>query len=191
MINFEFPLQWLPQQTRTKYPKLAQFGRHSASRAGDELASELKRLGAKNCIISSNLQRRARGGGFYADQKNIEDAGVVVYFDLKGTGKAMACDKWDKPEHNLWALFLSVQAIRGLERWGGSELLDGLFTGFMALPDPGKSMPPVDTQYFLGLNDMEDIKQEYRKLVKKMHPDVGGSAVEFNTMRNQYLQIII
>lgn len=135
MIRFEYPLQWLPQQPRTKRQQRARFGGHSPSKAGDYLIEELKRLGAKNCIISSNLEQRLKGDGFYANQR-VEDAGVVVYFDLKNNSKAMACDKWDKVEHNLWALYLSVQAIRGLERWGGSEFLDGLFTGFKALPSP-------------------------------------------------------
>jgi hypothetical protein len=63
MVSFEFPLQWLPQQARTKRPDRARFGNHSPSKAGDYLIDELQKLGAKNCVISSNLQQRARGDG--------------------------------------------------------------------------------------------------------------------------------
>jgi hypothetical protein len=184
MIKFERPLQWLPQQPRTKRPERAIFGNHSPSKAGDELISELGRLGAKQCVISSNLEERKRGGGFYANQR-VDDSGVVVYFQLKGKSKAMACDKWDRPEHNLWALFLSVQAIRGLERWGGSEFLDGLFEGFKALPSPD-SIVETAPQWFADCTGESDTKKLYRHLVKELHPDVGGEPNEFAEMKRQY-----
>lgn len=195
MVKFEFPLQWLPQQARTKRPDIARFGNHSSSKAGDYLISELYRLGANNCVISSNLQHRARGDGFYANQR-VDDAGVVVYFNLQGKGKAMACDRWDKVEHNLWALYLSVSAIRGLERWGGSEFLDGLFTGFKALPSPddvvvSNEVAFAEKSYFEGVETIELLKKRYKELAKILHPDVNsGNYREFQIMVKQYNQII-
>lgn len=184
-MRFEYPLQWLPQQPRTKRPSRARFGNHSPSKAGDYLIDELNRLGAKNCVISSNLQQRARGNGFYVNQK-VDDAGVVVYFQLKDQPKAMACDRWDKVEHNLWALYLSVSAIRGLERWGGSQFLDGLFTGFKALPSPD-DVVITEVNYF---KDVEDIDRKYRELAKKLHPDVNnGNHTAFLVMKRQYEQL--
>lgn len=188
MITFEYPLKWLPQQKRTASAKRARFETSSISRAGDYLADELRRLGAKNCVITTNLQTRQRGDGFYANQR-VDDAGVVVYFELRGKGKAMACDRWDRPEHNLWALYLSVQAIRGLERWGGSELLDGLFTGFKALPSPDDVIITT-IDYFQGCHTDEERKIRHRKLAKELHPDVGGSLEEFQDMERQYNQFI-
>jgi len=184
MVNFEYPLQWLPQQPRTKNPTRARFGNHSPSKAGDYLVDELQRMGAKQCVISSNLMERARGGGFYAKQ-NIVDAGIVIYFQLKGQSKAMACDVWDKPEHNLWALYLSVQAIRGLERWGGSDFLDGLFEGFKALPSPD-SVVTTMPQFFSDVDNNEQLKKRYKLLARELHPDVGGSQEEFSEMQRQY-----
>lgn len=186
MIRFENPLQWLPQQPRTKKPQYARFGNHSPSKAGDYLNHELKRLGANDCLISSNLQQRMKGDGFYANQK-LDDPGVVVYFKLKGKDKAMACDRWTRVEHNLWALYLSVSAIRGLERWGGSEFLDGLFTGFKALPWPGDIIN-VGKQYFSECVTDNDVRKTYLDLVKKLHPDVGGDPNEFTEMQRQYNQ---
>lgn len=187
-INFEYPLQWTPQQQRTKKPTRARFGGHSISYAGDLLIDELRMLGAERCTISSNLQVRARGGGFLANQR-LDDTGVVVYFDLKGSGKAMACDRWDLVEHNLWALYLSVKAIRGLERWGGSEFLDGLFTGFKALPSPDDVIIS-EQDYFGGCNTEEELKQRYRTLSKELHPDMlEGSNEKFNIMSKQYQRL--
>lgn len=185
MVSFQSPLQWIPHQKRTKFPRRALFGNHSAYKAGNELESELKLLEAKDVIISSDLQVK-QDGTLCARQYN-EDMGVVIYFKLKGQDKAMACDKWDKPEHNLWALKLSIAAIRGLERWGGSELLDGLFTGFQALPGPG-DIVIVGKQYFSTVENMEDLKILYKKYVKELHPDVGGDPSEFSDMNRQYNQ---
>lgn len=188
MISFEYPLKWLPQQARTRFPESARFGLHSLHKAGTYLVNELGMLGASKCVITSNLQTKV-AGGFYANQK-VEDSGVVIYFELKGVGKAMACDKWKKPEHNLWALYLSVSAIRGLERWGGSEFLDGLFTGFKALPYmEGQSTITPQKNYFEGYYEMDEIKNKYKILAKELHPDTGGDENEFQLMSQQFESI--
>jgi hypothetical protein len=184
-VIFEYPLKWLPQQTRTKYPQKARFSQsHSPSSSGGMLIDELRRMGAKNCVISSNMQTKERGVGFYANQK-VSDPGVVVYFQLKNKSKAIACDKWNKPEHNLWALYLTITAIRGLERWGGSELLDGLFDGFKALPSPD-DVTVNSRRYFSGIESEDDMKTKYIELVKKLHPDAGGNINEFQEMKREY-----
>ena len=185
MISFEFPLKWLPQQPRTKFPESARFALHSLHKAGNYLVDELEKLGGIKCVITSNLQTKP-GGGFYVNQR-VEDSGIVIYFELKGVGKAMACDKWEKPEHNIWALYLSVSAIRGLERWGGSEFLDGLFTGFKALPyQEGPSTNISQKNYFEGLYDLEEIRGKYKELAKELHPDKGGDNEEFQLMSQQF-----
>jgi len=184
-MKFEYPMQWLPQQPRTKRPARARFGKHSLSSAGNFIENELRLLGAKNCIISTNLQTKL-SGGFYANQK-VEDAGIVIYFDLKGTGKAMACDRWDRPEDNLWALNLSISAIRGLERWGGSEFLDGLFTGFKALPSP-EDVTNVTVRYFSGDIDLEEGKAIFKNLALELHPDKGGNPDKFMELNKQFVQ---
>ncbi len=34
-------------------------------------------------------------------------------------------------------------------------------------------------KYFLGITDIEQAKLHYRKLAKQLHPDKGGTAVDF------------
>lgn len=178
---FEYPLQWLQQQQRTSNQERAKFGNHTIHKASNCLVEELTRLGAKNCVITCNL-RIKNDGMPYSNQGKITDPAIVIYFDLKGKAKAMACDKYDLIEHNIWALYLSVGAIRGLERWGGSSFLDGLFTGFTALP------PPVDNivQYFDGCLTLYEVETRYKQLRKLLHPDTGGSNEEFSEMMRQY-----
>ena len=186
MIKFQSPLQWLPQQPRTQKPERARFMTNSISRAGDMLSEELRKLGATDCIISTNLQTKL-GGGFYANQR-INDKGIVIYFKLKDKDKAMACDKWDMAEHNLWALYLSISAIRGLERWGGSEFLDGLFTGFKALPSP-ENILIANVRYFPVGTDFDMGKDIFRNMAMQLHPDnYGGDAEKFMELNRQFVQ---
>jgi hypothetical protein len=50
-MKFESPLQWLPQQPRTKKPTRARFGYHSLSNAGYEIG------------VIHNLRQLIVGGG--------------------------------------------------------------------------------------------------------------------------------
>lgn len=181
-VILENPLQWPPQQYRTKLPARSRFGDVTIHKASTELLNELRLLGAKNLVISTNLKQKVRGDGFYSNQV-VDDVGVAIYFIIKGENKVMACDKWDKIEHNIWALVLSIQAIRGLERWGGSEFLDGLFTGFKALP--AGSSTTID--YFEGITDLESLKKKFRELAFQFHPDRPTKNLEkFVEMKKQY-----
>lgn len=187
-MQFEYPLQWPPQQARTKHPKRSRFGNTSIDRASEELFNELKRLGAKDLVISTNLKQKMRGEGFYSNQ-NVDDVGIAIYCNIKGDAKVMACDKWDQVEHNIWALAKSIEAIRGLERWGGTEFLDGLFTGFKALP-AGSGMTTVYS-YFDGITNLEELKKQYHKLARELHPDMPtGSHEKFVAMKQQYEDLL-
>lgn len=187
-MQFEFPLQYPPQQKRTNKTKRAKFMTASPFRASQELLHELKLLGAENLIISSNLKPRLSGDGFYANQR-VEDHGIAIYFKLRGDNKVMACDKWDRAEHNIWALYLSIQAIRGLERWGGSEFLDGLFSGFKALPAGDGEKATFN--YFEGIEDQDVLKKKYRELAREFHPDMsGGDINKFKEMKTQYESLL-
>ncbi len=39
---------------------------------------------------------------------------------------------------------------------------------------------------FKNINNLEDLKKEYRRLAKELHPDHGGSTQAFQEMLNQY-----
>jgi hypothetical protein len=45
--------------------------------------------------------------------------------------------------------------------------------------------------YFLGITDIDQAKLRYRKLAKQLHPDAGGTAVEFQKMRNEYQSLFL
>jgi hypothetical protein len=56
-----------------------------------QLADELRLLGASNVIVSTNIPTKSDGLP-YADDRNIGDPGIAVYFDFKKKRLVMARD---------------------------------------------------------------------------------------------------
>jgi preprotein translocase subunit Sec63 len=46
-------------------------------------------------------------------------------------------------------------------------------------------------KYFNGITNLEQAKQHYRKLAKKLHPDKGGSVPEFQKMQEEYKTLLL
>jgi len=46
-------------------------------------------------------------------------------------------------------------------------------------------------KYFLGITDIEQAKLRYRKLAKQLHPDKGGTAVDFQEMQAEYKEFLL
>lgn len=186
MINSAYPLQFPVNWKRTAYSESARFGNHSISQAIYNLRNEIERLGGTKVVISSNLLIKLDGTP-YSGQRQPLDVGVAVYFNLKDKEQCFPCDRWNKVEHNVWAIYKSIEAIRGLERWGAKEMVESAFKGFKALPSP-EQVTNTKVRYFSGLNSLEEGKAIFRNLVLEMHPDKGGTQEEFMEMNKQYVQ---
>lgn len=174
-----YPLTWPDGWKRAKHRVRARFGEHSMSRAVREVLAELLRLGVPDwsVVISTNVELRLDGLP-YSNQKPPADPGAAVWFTLGKLKerRVLAVDKWDRVEHNLWAIANHVGALRGQERWGVGSL-EQAFRGYAALPDPN------DWRTILGLHggepSEEAIVAAFRRLSLERHPDTGGSAEAF------------
>lgn len=126
-----------------------------------------------------------RDGGINASASKPTDPGVAVYFVRKNQNLCFACDRYNEVWKNLRAIQKTIDAMRGIERWGSAELLDRAFTGFAALPAPGIR----NWWEVLGVNRdamPEEIKARFRELAKRHHPDNGGSADMMAEINNAY-----
>lgn len=182
-----YPLCWPVGYARTKRPQDARF-KTTFAIARDCIIEEIKRLGGKSPIISTNIPLK-RDGLPYASFRQPEDAGVAVYFTYQGQQVVFACDKWNRIHDNMQAIRKAIEAIRGLERWGVSDMLKRAFTGFKALSQNVEE----NLSWFeiLGCSeyaDEEEIKSAYRKAAKKYHPDNSetGSAEKFKRIKTAY-----
>lgn len=165
-----FPLCWPEGRPRTPAWKRQRSRFNTGFGAAINLAvEELRRLGATHSVVSTNVALR-RDGLPLASAKRVDDAGVAVYFMYKGKQVCFACDRWDKVEDNIYAVAKTIDAMRGIARWGTGDMLDAAFTGFTALPAPS------NWRNLLGNpRTIEDAEVKYRMLARHNHPDAGGS----------------
>lgn len=141
----------------------------------DELFNELRMLGAKAVVLSSNLKLRQDGLPM-ANQSQPWDPGVAVYFTYKGKQVCFACDRWNKVEDNMQAVRHTIDALRGIARWGTGDMVDAAFSGFKALPYESIITAPPWWNV-LGVEshtESEVVQARYRQLAMKHHPDRGG-----------------
>ena len=182
-INIEaYPLHWPLGYPRTEKPKASRFSDiMTIAEARNSLLHELRLLGATNTIISTNIPVK-KDGFLYASAKKTGDNGVAVYFNLKDEPRVLACDKWVRLQDNLHALKLTIDALRGLDRWGVSDMISRAFAGFKALPEHGSGKTWYEVLEIDHFSTVDEIQQAFRKKIKQVHPDVGGSLEEMNVV---------
>lgn len=171
-----YPLTWPTGWARARTPQRSRFGSYNRKptvAAGRDLVlAELNRMGVRRCILSTNLPLR-NDGLPYSNQREPDDTGVAIYFELDGKPCSLACDKWNTVGDNLWAIGKHIEALRGQDRWGVGTLKQA-FQGYMALEErTGPSCWDV-----LGITpDATEVQimTAWRDRAKTAHPDTGGN----------------
>lgn len=165
-----FPLCWPEGRPRTPPGKRQQSRfKTGFGMAVRQLMAELQRLGARNAVVSTDVPLR-RDGLPLASAKRVEDTAAAAYFTHKGKQMCFACDRWTKVEDNIYAIAKTIEAMRGIDRWGTGDMLDAAFSGFVALP------PPSDWRTELGdPKTLQEAETAYRQRARAAHPDAGGS----------------
>lgn len=199
-----YPLRWPESWPRTdtsdrKYGRFGTRGREpgrswssskdiTIAQAIDRIKSELsaldggrsrwERIDPGQTVISTNLRQR-NDGLPYSNQRDPEDPGAALYFEMDGKRQCIPCDTYTKIAQNLAAIAATIEALRTLERHG-SGLMERAFTGFAALPPP----IPGERPWYEVLQVPSDaspdaVRAAYRALRKQTHPDHGGDSEKF------------
>lgn len=184
------PLCWPVGRKRTSWREGSKF-KTSFAVARDEIVKEVERLAGRSpkLIISTNLRLRQDGLPL-AGQRQPDDTGVAVYFTYRGKQVCFACDRWKKIEDNMHAIRLTIEALRGIARWGTGDMMDAAFTGFTALPAPAAART---WRSVLGFLEKEQpglalAREFYRSARSDAHPDRGGSTEKFNEVERAWEQ---
>jgi hypothetical protein len=133
------PLAWPENEPRTPPHRRETKSPFSVTpgRTLDQLDAELSRFRAKNVILSIDLPFRGK----------VDDSAAALFFDLPGDRAiSICCDLYLKQDDNVRALYMVIQAMRTIERYGGQNLSQKSFSGFAALP------PPPDIWKMLGIS---------------------------------------
>jgi hypothetical protein len=164
------------------------------------LEHELTKLSAKDIIIQAQFEPKdIRNDGWPRSSARPKGPAIIVSF--KGTKGPLAfpCDRYDSWEDNLYAIALSLEALRAVDRHGVTQNAEQ-YRGWTQLPAPaahnGTFTDAKQAAAWLALISgcsqtpallvaVEDARAAaYRMAAKKLHPDVAGG----NTEQFQKLQ---
>ena len=97
----------------------------SVSTAYDRLERQVELLGGVYFLLSTNLELR-KDGVPRRDRGSPADPGACVYFQLKGSPYALACDTYTDVGQNIAALANHIDALRRQERYGVATAAESL-----------------------------------------------------------------
>lgn len=185
-IKFTNPLQWVSHIKRAQVRVKSKFKAHTVSKSCGLIKRQIGLMGGRDCIVTSNIPTNTIGFSSVNLYGNSLDTGVSIFFKLNNMQKVIQVDKYNDFNSNLYALAKSVEAMRNLDRWGGVQVMDGMFTGFAALPSPEQVSVSTMTFYFEGFTTKSAARPLYLDLCKRLHPDNGGNQQDFQEMKRQH-----
>lgn len=137
---------------------------------------EIERLMGRDVVVSTNIKLR-NDGLPYVGRRDPYDNGVAVYFNRGDKAMCFACDKYEQIWENMRAIQKTIEALRGIERWGASDMMERAFSGFTALPAPGSTSRTWRDVLNIGPSaDLGMAKAAYRQLSIERHPDKPGGS---------------
>lgn len=176
-----FPLEWPAGWPRATAVQTSKF-KTTTDKARKRLLEEIARMGGTAPIVSSNVPLR-NDGHMRSDREPV-DAAVAVYFQREERGMVFACDRYDYVRDNLHALALTIEALRGIERWGASEMMERAFSGFKQLNAENESSSWWKVLDVGSNATGQEIEKAYREKARRAHPDVLGGSAEAMTALN-------
>lgn len=174
-----WPLGWARAKQRLNAPfstKKAVDGRLSVIVATQRLEQQLDALGAKNQVLSTNVELRLDGRP-RSDQEP-RDPGVAVYFTFKGRATVLAADRFRRVADNIAAIAGHVEALRRVDRYGVGTIEQAL-AGYKALPADSAA----DWRAVFGFSSgsrpaLDQVDSAYKAAARVKHPDVPGGSEE-------------
>ncbi|AFY61936.1 J domain-containing protein [Synechococcus sp. PCC 6312] len=143
------------------------------------------RIPHDSIIVTANWSVTEKGT--VRSEKEPDDSGVAVYFELDGENYCLPCDQWNRAADNLAAIAAHLGAMRDQERWGVGTTKQS-FQGYAALP-PIAISPDEEWWQILKVSPnatLNEAKEAYRKLAKTNHPDVGGNRKDWDKIQKAW-----
>ncbi|MDE3115786.1 MAG: hypothetical protein KGL26_09330 [Pseudomonadota bacterium] len=180
----EFPLCWPEAKPRAaKRVEGNSYGWNATlAAAHQKVEDEMRRIGARGFVVS--MSPRHKFGS--------PDPGVAVWWMTKPSGetpsrlRVLACDQFAKAEVNLYAIGLTLDRMRALERYGAYTLEQALEGARPALPPP-EGMEMLDWRQVLGIAlpvgvDKADMLAIVNARYRRAAADAAGDEAELRRL---------
>jgi hypothetical protein len=177
----QWPGKRTPDWERRRAPFKAGY-----ARTLDDIEREIGKLSGKSIVIQIDVEPRdIRNDGWPRSSARPKSPGVVVSFASTKGNLSFACDTYTAWEDNLRAIGLTMESLRAVDRYGATQGNEQ-YRGFAQIEAPAAiALDAVAAADFIGshsgfigielLADVKLLEFAYRKALKKLHPDVGGS----------------
>jgi hypothetical protein len=181
-----YPLQWPVGYPRTVVRQSGKF-KLDFQASLKLVRKEVERLKGTGIIISTNHPLLS-STGLPNGAARVMDPGVAVYFTFRDQQVSFACDRYYDTKDNITAIGRTIENIRGIERWGVSDMLKRMFTGFAALPNASTNIerPWHEVLGVPQSTSFEIVTIVWKELRKNAHPDRGGSEDRFVEIDEAY-----
>lgn len=177
---------------KTKRPKPAIF-RSTYKKTLELLRKELRLLGVRSAVIQLDLpESKIRLDGLPYSNARPDGPGVILSFKSKYGPLQYAADTFNFWEDNLRAIALGLEALRKVDRYGITNRGEQ-YTGWKQLPaainEIADERAAADfLARFSGLDaaailaDRSKVNPAFRLAARKLHPDKGGNAKDFDLL---------
>jgi hypothetical protein len=156
----------------------------------DLLVAEAGKLGAKRLVLQVDLaDRDIRIDGLpRSNARYGSHPGVIVSFESRFGPLRYATDEFTEWKANLRAVALSLKALRDVDRYGVSKRGEQ-YRGWRALAAGSEPTFPSADEALRWMAEMDDAdalaenaRIIYRNLARRMHPDAGGTADDWDRL---------
>jgi hypothetical protein len=187
------PAVWPGKKTSSYNRKRAPF-KSQWSKTLHMLQRELSHLGARKVEIACEIRGSydiRQDGQLRADARP-GPAVILSFIDNDGQRQAYPCDTFGWWQDNLYAIAIVLEDLRRAERYGVQSSL--IRAGFKALP--ATTAPALSTSAAADvlakrssvttgpiLESKTSAQTAYRQAAARVHPDVGGSATDFQLVQ--------
>lgn len=165
----------------------------------DLLEHELEKLNAKNIVIQAQFEaKEIRQDGWPRSSARPKGPAIIVSFKGSNGPLSFPCDHYQSWEDNLYAIALSLEALRAVDRhgvtknaeqyrgWTQLPAAEAKTDGFLDAEQAAKWLAVVSgcsqSATFIQVNSVAQ-DAAYKMAAKRLHPDTGGSTEDFQKLQ--------
>ncbi len=199
-LSFDSPLKWPSSYAITPRMRQRSDSGFSSSMTLEEalqfLNEEITAFDPQAALLSTDIEN-------IHNPRNRHPlgtrSGVCLHMKLGNRSYIFACDRWQKLEHNLYVLHLTLRQLRNMDKWGIAsleEMLKPFEAGgrekFLAREESA-SEPGSEWMHVMGLGPtatLEDAVAIYHRRAKRIGNTDSEALSQLNAAMNEARQAL-